>query len=163
MENLNNFILEKLKITKDTKINSYKYHPKSYSELRNLLLDLINERGKNANLNDIDVSDIKLMTGLFGGKEFIKLQIENINISEWDVSNVIEMNSMFRGQIKFNCDLSKWDVSKVKDMSFMFFDCMKFTGKGLENWKIDNLLSTTDMFYNTYSLKNRHNLLKKFI
>ena len=46
----------------------------------------------------------------------------NGDISQWDVSNVYDMNSMF-AYSSFTCengDISKWDVSKVKDMSYMF-------------------------------------------
>jgi hypothetical protein len=34
----------------------YNYHPESKKELRILIEQLLEERGKNANLNDIDVS-----------------------------------------------------------------------------------------------------------
>ena len=47
----------------------------------------------------------------------------NGNISQWDVSNVNNMNSMFCGCIKFDKDISKWDVSNVKRMSNIFANC----------------------------------------
>jgi len=43
----------------------------------------------------------------------------NGDISEWDVSNVESMYSMFANS-KFNGDISRWNVSKVKDMRYMF-------------------------------------------
>lgn len=43
----------------------------------------------------------------------------NGDISSWDVSNVEDMYSMFRGS-DFNGDISKWDVSSVRDMRNMF-------------------------------------------
>jgi surface protein len=43
----------------------------------------------------------------------------NNDISNWNVSNVINMKEMFYESI-FNKDISKWDVSKVTDMSLMF-------------------------------------------
>ena len=43
----------------------------------------------------------------------------NGDISSWDVSNVEDMYSMFRGS-DFDGDVSKWDVSSVKDMRNMF-------------------------------------------
>ena len=45
------------------------------------------------------------------------------DISEWDVSNVTSMTSMFDGCILFNQDLSKWNVSKVRWYSYMFDGC----------------------------------------
>ena len=94
MKDLNNYILEKLKINKDSKI-IYKYHPKDKTELKRVIKKCIYERGENANLNDIDVSNITDMSNLFEDLDFNI--INNINISEWDVSNVTNMESMFDG------------------------------------------------------------------
>ena len=43
----------------------------------------------------------------------------NGNISKWDVSNVINMNSMFNSSI-FNNDIHNWNVSNVTTMQGMF-------------------------------------------
>ena len=56
MNNLSTYIIEKLKINKDS--NKYHYHPKDKDELRFLIEKLLEERGNDADLNDIDVSDI---------------------------------------------------------------------------------------------------------
>ena len=47
----------------------------------------------------------------------------NQDISNWDVSKVINMKGMFCDCKAFNQDISNWDVSKVKDMSYMFDSC----------------------------------------
>ena len=47
----------------------------------------------------------------------------NSDISNWDVSNVTDMTSMFNGCKSFNQDISKWNVSKVKDHYFIFTNC----------------------------------------
>jgi len=83
MLNINDFILEKLKISSKSIINEYNYHPKDIDELKELVKQLIDERGNKANLNDIDTSEIISMDSLFKGTNF------NGDISEWDVSNVI--------------------------------------------------------------------------
>ena len=148
MKTLNYYINEAL-IKKDTKIRIHNYQPKDQYELRDLLEQLLKERGKDADLNDIDVSNITSMAygintdrrGLFNG-----LDPHNIDISEWDVSNVKNMRYMFNKCINYNCDLSKWDVSNVENMSRTFLRCEKFTGKGLSKWNIQNVENINGMF-----------------
>ena len=111
-----NQITEKLIINKNIKIKEYNYHPKSTTELRKILWDLLEKRGENADLNDIDTSKITFMDSLFSDSDF------NGDISQWDVSNVEDMdfmfyNSNFTGE---NGDISNWDVSKVEHMKDMF-------------------------------------------
>ena len=45
------------------------------------------------------------------------------DISEWNVSNVISMTSMFDGCKSFNQDISKWNVSKVMYKMGAFDKC----------------------------------------
>ena len=116
MKQINNFINEKLIINKNIKIDKYHYHPKDKKELKELVDKLIEERGNEADLNDIDTSKITDMQYLFSLSDF------NGDISEWNVSNVTNMKHMFNGS-KFtgeNGDISDWDVSKVESMSGMF-------------------------------------------
>lgn len=47
----------------------------------------------------------------------------NGDISQWDVSNVTNMQSMFEGSY-FNGDISLWNVSNVTNMSCMFKDSL---------------------------------------
>lgn len=147
MKKLDSYLTEKLVISKDTiKKPNYKYHPKNRSELIDLLLQLQEERGNNANLNDIDVSKVIDMNALF--YEGFKEQCENIDISEWDVSNVINMNSMFYRCYNFDCDLSSWDVSKVTDMAHMFEYCREFDTSTTKNWTVNaHGKKVKDMFH----------------
>ena len=46
----------------------------------------------------------------------------NENISSWNVSNVTNMEGMFKSAWKFNQDISKWNVSNVTNMKDMFKD-----------------------------------------
>ena len=149
MKSINNYINEAL-IKKDTKVEEYKYHPKTKNGLRSLLEKLIAERGKDADLNDIDTSEIDDMSWLF-----LILNPHNIDISEWDVSNVKNMSNMFDGCRDFNCDLSKWNVKNVRNMKGMFFLCDKFEGNGLSNWDVSKSTNTDAMFYECTSLKNK--------
>ena len=131
-------ILERLHINKD--IKSYNYHPKTRDELKELVDQLIKERGNDADLNDIDTSEITDMSELFYNSDF------NGDISEWDVSNVTDMSAMFC-ESKFtgeNGDISDWDVSNVKDMNYMFYSS-SFNGD-LSNWDVSNVEDMGEMF-----------------
>ena len=113
MKTLKLYITEALHVNKDTKGDYYNYHPKTKKELKEVIEKLIKERGNNADLNDIDVSAITDMTGMFYNSVF------NGDISEWDVSNVTDMSYMF-GYSQFNGDISEWDVSNVENMDDIF-------------------------------------------
>ena len=89
MKQISYYILERLHINKDTGNRHYNYHPKTSDELKELVDKLVKERGNEADLNDIDTSEIKDMYRMFYGSEF------NGDISNWDVSNVEDMSMMF--------------------------------------------------------------------
>ena len=125
-----------------------KVQPKSKKELIKIINDSF-EKGV-YDLNFIDTSKITDMSELFylGVKlrKFDKSIQKSINISDWDVSNVKDMNHMFNKCTYFNCDLSRWDVSNVKDMSYMFQFCYDLNCD-LSSWNVSNVLDMRDMFY----------------
>jgi len=114
MKCISQYITEKLKIKK----SQYKYHPQTKQELKNLIEELIEERGNEGDFNDIDTSGIRDMSELFRGMNQF-----NGDISKWDVSNVTDMDRMFSYCEKFNRDISNWKVSKVTNKLCMFFYC----------------------------------------
>ena len=151
---------------------SHQFFPKDFDELRSLLEELLDERGKDADLNDIDVSQITT----FYNKDknlglFEKLDPHNIKIDRWDVSNVRDMHNMFfccenftgKGLknwyvdavvdmygmfyrcFKFNANLSNWNVRQVENMRYMFSYCQKFNCN-LSNWDVSNVEDMSYMF-----------------
>ena len=152
MKQLDYYIQEKLKITKDTKINKYNYQPIDEYNLRRILEDKLKD-DKNADLNDIDLSKIdylgeleKLEHGNYTTYGlFENLDPYNIDISKWDVSHIKDMQSMFKGCENLNCDLSNWDVSNVKWMTNMFNGCKKLNCD-LNNWDVKNVKDMSDIF-----------------
>ena len=133
MKHLNQFITEyiiKKKLNKPIDSEDhYKYSPKTKYDLIKVI-NILSDKGK-TNFNCINTSKITDMSDLFTYNIFNELVFD---VSEWDVSNVKDMKSMFSRCIKFNCDLSNWDVSKVnvEDMSDMFYNCNSLINK--PNW-----------------------------
>ena len=182
MKKINKYIVERLHINKDTGNHHYNYHPKTYDELEELVDQLIEERGNEADLNDIDTSEITNMYALFYDSTFngdiSKWDVSNVkdmsymfkesiftgengDISNWDVSNVETMYGMF-GCSKFNGNISNWDVSKVENMYMMFYNS-KFTSENgdISNWNVSNVKDMSYMFYHTYLEKNPPKWYKK--
>ena len=182
MKHINQFITEYIiKKKLDKPIDSedhYEYFPESKSELIKIINKLLEDN--QTNLNVINVSKITDMSDLFSQINE-NITITNIDISDWDVSNVTnmenmffdchefncnlskwdvsnnttDMGAMFRNCSKFDSDLSNWDVSNVRHMEEMFVNCLKFKGKGLENWDVSNIepANMIGMFKNCKSLK----------
>ena len=176
MQTLEEFILEKLKISKIER----KYKPKTKEELVDIIIREIEANGPECSLNNIDVSNITDMGYLFMGGDPVTYLHEHPvlskfdgDISEWNVSNVTDMKYMFaecqytgkNGDIsdwkvsnvndmegmfadsKYNGDLSKWDVSNVTNMFGVFFNS-KFNGD-ISNWDVSNVKRFTHMFRNS--------------
>ena len=155
MKNLNQYVIERLRINKDISPIKYKYHPKKYGTLLFLLHKLIEERGPDADLNDIDITELNDISYLFKN-----IDPHNINISKWDVRNIGNMHGMFWGCKNFNCDLSNWDVRNVKNMGNMFHNCENFNCD-LSKWKPINVWNMNAMFDGCKSLKNKPSWYKE--
>ena len=64
-------------------------------------------------------------------------------ISNLDVSNATEMNSMFSDS-SFNRDISGWDVSNVDHMGSMFY--LSSFNQPIGNWNVSNVTQMRSMF-----------------
>ena len=121
--------------------------------LKILIKRIIEKRGTECSLNDIDVSNMEQMCyeneeseiiGVFDSSPF------NGDISGWNVSMVEDMRDMFRGATSFNKPLDKWDVSNVRNMSGMFHSATSFN-QPLDNWNVSSVENMSGMFYNAKS------------
>lgn len=156
MKNLSDFISESLNESKViVKGDDGMYHPKNRLELFELIQILIRERGLDADLNDIDTSEITDMSELFRHSNF------NGDISKWDVSKVTDMSGMFE-MSSFNGDISKWDVSSVEDMRCMFNDSL-FNGN-ISKWDVSSVCDIRGMFsYSKFNGDINQWKLKRFV
>ena len=71
----------------------------------------------------------------------------NEDISSWDVSNVTNMEDMFRGANSFNQDIGNWDVSSVTTLARMFDNAANFN-QDISNWDVSNVTDISGMFFN---------------
>ena len=123
MKQINQFITEyiiKKKLDKPIDSEDHcEYFPDTKEELIENIKECFND--KRYNLNCIDTSKITDMSYVF--KLITEAHNVNFDISNWDVSNVEDMQHMFFNCINFNCDLSKWNISNVKNMDHIFYNC----------------------------------------
>jgi hypothetical protein len=145
MKSVLNCIQEKLVIKKNKEKEKIVVHcDGSISQLRNfydIVHGEIKKYGKEADLNHIDVSNVKSFEELFLDSDF------DGDISKWDVSNAENMDNMFCGSSFSgeNGDISNWDVSNVKNMRCMFKD--SWLNLNLENWKVNKKCDMDYMFW----------------
>ena len=89
------------------------------------------------------------MEGMFNGAENLDQYL-----AHWDVSNVTNMNYMFKGAKKFNETLESesgddsWDVSNVLYAEEMFYGAEIFN-QDLTGWSLNTSLSAPNMFVNS--------------
>ena len=179
MKTLNQYIQEKLIINKDYRDNTIVV--KSFDELRKIIEDRYDKLGPGTeqnpiDFNDIDVSNLDSFCNNKGKGIFEYTKFKYIDISDWDVSNIKSMYSMFYwcdelesvgdlsnwdvsnvmlmytmfsycSKLKSLGDISGWDVSSVTDMRFMFKGCESFN-QDISNWNVSNVRCRVGIFHN---------------
>ena len=107
--------------------------------LKKLIERIIEKRGNECDLNDIDVSNIKKMNymGVMGIKGLFENSDFNGDITGWNVSNVESMRHMFYCAKSFNQPLKGWSnkLYKVIDMKSMFCYATSFN-QDISGWKL---------------------------
>jgi surface protein len=92
----------------------------------------------NQDISNWNVSKVIDMASMFRSSPF------NQNISNWNVSNVRNMASMFRSN-PFNQNISNWIVSSVTNMASMFQSATAFN-QNISNWNVSTVTDMTSMF-----------------
>jgi len=70
----------------------------------------------------------------------------NSNLSDWDVSEVIDMSHMFNSAENFNQDIGNWNVSQVKNMGGMFYGAKHFN-QDIGDWEVGQVTNMAEMFW----------------
>ena len=100
----------------------------------------VNHNAFNGDISQWDVSNVTNMNELFRNSAF------NGDISKWNTSNVVTMHSMFVGS-SFNRNISSWNVSKVIDMNRLFFQSL--FDSDISQWDVSNVMNMSYMFYHS--------------
>ena len=97
----------------------------------------------NQDISGWDVSNVKDVDGMFRDTGAF-----NQNLGPWGdkLGNVDSFEGMFEGSV-FNQDIGDWDVSHVKDMNRMFKDATEFN-QDLSSWNVGNVENMGEMFKN---------------
>ncbi|WP_180085233.1 BspA family leucine-rich repeat surface protein [Acinetobacter sp. YH12103] len=93
-------------------------------------------------LTNWDVSSVINMNSLFANNIHF-----DQDISRWGTSAVTNMSGMFTNAVNFNQDIGNWDTSKVTMMSGMFTGAAKFD-QDISRWDTSKVISTNGMFNN---------------
>ena len=74
------------------------------------------------------------------------------DLSNWDVSSVVNMEAMFQNT-PFNGSVGSSNVSAVSTIILMFSDAINLD-QDLSNWDVGSVIDFTDMFNNTPQLSD---------
>src|SRR5699024_4350728 len=83
--------------------------------------------------------------------------------SEWDMSNVTNVEDMFRWDRKLETlNLASWITSKIENWYCAFDDCqkLKIDNSVIENFDMSNAENTYNMFYRCYGISGHLDLTK---
>ena len=148
MKSLNQYIIEKILINKSSKLNKIKVESKD--QLKSIIRERYNNNKSFIDLTDLDISELDNLSYIF-----YRLNIEVVDISGWDTSNVKFMKGIFSNctKLKKIIGIENLDVSKLENANFMFYQCEKLVELDLTNWNPMLLQRASYMFYNCSNLK----------
>lgn len=86
-----------------------------------------------------DIPNIEEVTNF--NYAFSNTELDSIPfLNDWDMSNAISMEGMFKNTIHFDQSIENWDVRNVANMSEMFANASSFN-QSLESWELESLQS----------------------
>jgi hypothetical protein len=111
--------------------------PKFHPDLNSLSRLFFNAPNFNYPCNDWNVSQITNFNSVFRGTQF------NQNIDSWNVSNGASFFHMFR-QSQFNQNIDNWNMANATDITGMFENCP--FNQPLNSWNVGNVQIMSNLF-----------------
>ena len=148
MKSLNQYIIEKILINKSSKFNKIKVESKE--QLQAIIQERYYNNKSFIDLTDLDISELNDISYIF-----YTLNMEVVDISGWNTSNVTTMENMFSfcDKLKNIIGIENLDVSKVEDANAMFYWCKNLVELDLTNWNPISLENMSNMFGYCSNLK----------
>ena len=100
----------------------------------------------NTTFNGWDMSTITDMSYMYYNENGPPTAL-TANLGTWDVSNVLNMESLFEGVAIPFSNLGSWNVSSVTNMSSMFKD-VGIAPANIGTWNVSNVTNMSEMFAN---------------
>ena len=89
---------------------------------------------ENVDISKLDTSDVTSFRSFFEGMS----KLRNIDISTLDTSNVTDFINMFSKSGIESLDFSKWDMGKMTDVSSAVNNMPNLKSLNITNWKVDS-------------------------
>ena len=106
---------------------------------------------KSIDLSNFDTSNVTNMNGMFMGCS----SLTSIDVNNFNTSEVTDMAFMFDFCISLqSIDLSNFDTNKVTNMEVMFESCQSLESLNISEFNTSNVTNMYAMFYNCSSLTN---------
>ena len=119
------------------------------SSVTSLFLAFDNSGLKQINVSNWDTSNVTNMSNTFSHCELLT----SIDVSKWNTSKVTNMEGMFVDcNLLASVDVSKWNTSKVTDMASMFSICGALRSIDVSKWNTSNVTDISGMFFGCGSL-----------
>ena len=105
-------------------------------------------------VSHFDTSKVTNMSYMFKGCS----SLTSLNVSGFDTSKVTSMDKVFSASGVQKLDLSGWNVENVLAMQMMFQDCAKLATLNLTEWNAIKCTKMTNMFDNCNSIQKIYGL-----
>ena len=131
-------------------INLSNFNTENVTNMREMFTECKNLK-EIKGINNFKTNKVKDMSGMLGGC----IELEFIDLSNFDTSNVTNMSKMFAlsSNLRNIKGIDNFNTSKVIDMSMMFSYCAKLEGLNLSNFNTKNVTNFYKMFNSCRNLK----------